>query len=196
MKRFVILGIMLAAAAVPASAGGVGSTTNGAVTFEPAQPLTAAGSLQISALVQSAQAHLAAADATLSEVRKRIENPPDQGNEGEPAPVAGSIDLATFAWAGSKTSDPVGLPAGAKYGEGVEGGKRFCQWKWSDLILHAVMPAATRTATGGTVRWYHFTAGPGGEPDARLAAYRWTAGAVATDKTGTWRKWTLSGAAQ
>ena len=112
----------------------------------------------------------------------------------EPLPDAGAFDLSPFEWRG-KLAIGIRAPGwSAKYGEGVEGGKRFCQWKGADgLIVHAVFPASATSATAKTAAWYHFTPGTGAEPDPRLAAYTWRSGNAATDKAGTWRKWTMVG---
>lgn len=122
---------------------------------------------------------LVQAQALLNAARTELAAAPDE----TPPPVTGRIDLASFAWAGKKTADPTGLPAGARYGEGVEGGKRFCQWTWPEMILHAVMPAGTKSATGKTVTWYHFTRTAA--PFSGLSAYHWRN----THQSEGWYRW-------
>lgn len=143
----------------------------------------AADPAQLDALVQAAEAHLAAAAAELSEVRKRLA---DELPLPEPD-AAELVDLKAFAWAKTKKADPTGLPAGAKYGEGVAGGQRTCQWKWPDLILHAVIPATATAANGATARWYHFTTN--GRPHPALAAYSWKNTHQQAEGGVVWYRW-------
>lgn len=104
------------------------------------------------------------------------ETPPEPDDDAQ-------IDLAAFRWAGKKTADPTGLPAGARYGEGIEGGKRTCQWHYGTWILHAVFAANAKTATGTTVKWYHFTRNP--KPHPMISAYKWTN----THQSEGWYRW-------
>lgn len=145
-------------------------------------PSGAGDMARVDALLVQAQALLAAARTELAAA------------PAEPPAAEGRIDLATFAWAASskppKTADPTGLPAGPKYGEGVEKGRRICQWWWPSFILHAhIIPASRTTATGASVVWYHFTTS--GKPAAGLAHMRWTNTHQTRDaKTGVlWYRW-------
>lgn len=97
------------------------------------------------------------------------------------------VRLETFSWVGGKRADPTGLPAGARYGEGVASGLRTCQWKWPSLILHACLPASATSATGTTVRWYHFTTN--GQPHPTLGAYRWVNTHQAPEGGVIWYRW-------
>lgn len=125
--------------------------------------------VQAAALIEAARAELASA------------NPPDD------PPEYSAIGLESFAWAGRKSADPAGLPAGAKYGEGVENGKRTCQWHYGDWILHAVFSASAKTANGSTVRWYHFTTN--GQPSPLLSAYKWKHTHTASEGGVTWYRY-------
>lgn len=131
---------------------------------------------------------LVQAQALLNAARTELTTNPTNDTNPE---ASGRIDLATFAWAGKKTCDPVGIPPGAKYGEGVEGGKRCCQWAYSDFVLHAWFPAGTKAITGTTpaCRWYHFTTTP--QPHPGLASWKWQNTHQTKDaKTGVlWYRW-------
>lgn len=143
---------------------------------------TAAGGAdlaRVDALLVQAQALVTAARTELATT-----NPTNGTND---APVTGRIDLTTFAWAGGKTAEPAGLPGGARYGEGVASGKRTCQWHFGTWILHAVMTSGTKTATGRTVAWYHFTRSP--EPYSGLSSYKWTNTHRDSDAGGVWYRW-------
>ena len=138
----------------------------------------AADLARVDALLVQAQALLGAAREEL-----QTTNPTNDTN----ADATSAIRLESFAWSGKKTSDPAGLPSGARYGEGVEGGKRFCQWSWPTLILHAVMPAATTSATGKSVAWYHFTRTA--TPFPALSSYSWRNTHRDSDAGGVWYRW-------
>lgn len=108
------------------------------------------------------------------------ETPPEPDDDAQ-------IDLAAFRWAGKKTADPTGLPAGARYGEGEKSGKRTCQWKWPAFILHAVFPTSVKSATAATAAWYHFTTN--GQPSPLLSAYKWKHTHTASEGGVTWYRY-------
>lgn len=145
-----------------------------------ASPQLGAGSAQD---VPAARAALLRADTHIQMAKNEImvarlaiadeatPDPIDPIDPPTPPPAAG-INLATFAWAGKKAADPAGISAGAKYGEGVEGGRRICQWWYPTFILHAhIIPSTRTSANGSNVVWYHFTTD--GKVHPGLVGYGW-----------------------
>lgn len=106
---------------------------------------------------------------------------------------SGSIDLAAFKWRLSgkdgRLAEPTGLPAGARYGEGVEGGKRCCQWHWGDFILHCWFASSVSSISGssGSAKWYHFTRTK--TPHPGLSQYGWYNSHQTPDAGGLWYRW-------
>ena len=109
------------------------------------------------------------------------------GGGGTTVIPSGGSGLGAFVWAGRKLADPQGIPGGARYGEGVESGLRYCQWSWSGLILHACFSASATAVNGNGARWYHFTTN--GRVYPSLAGYRWTLTSSARQGTVTWYRW-------
>ena len=148
------------------------------IPYMGADDTTTAKALLQQAIVlnQSAIQRTQEAIAALDETTTPVTNAPSVG-----------IDLAAFKWAnGKKVADPTSLPSGAKYGEGVESGRRTCQWHYDSWILHAVFSASASSAA--SAKWYHFTRTA--TPYPALSQYGWTNTHQTPDASGkVWYRW-------
>lgn len=109
----------------------------------------------------------------------------------QPTNTTGQINLAAFGWAKTIAAHPIGLPKGMTYGEGIENGKRCCQWHSATFILHAWFPASATSVNGSSpgVKWYHFTV-DSPTPHPWLSQYGWANTAQTPSGGKVYYKWT------
>lgn len=136
---------------------------------------TAAARSALQAAIQALQGALASLDDPPSPE-------PDQ-------PPAGQIGLEAFRWAGKgkKTADPSGLPQAYRWSDEAGGSTRYFQWKWPGFIIIGTAAAGAKSASGETVRWYHFTIN--GMPSPLLSRYGWQHTHTTPEGSLTWYRY-------